>query len=164
VKGLVVAGLLLAILSGAANDPMSDATARLRRPHLWVQVRQSGAPGSDARVPDPLSEDVRAALDGVLEPSERVDQVAAAVGSTLVMTDRRVFVIRDGARYRPRSGVRWWPLQRDLTLRLARVRHDTSRLVIALEGRSASVFLNGTQLGDVQALVAAVRHRAYADS
>ncbi len=93
----------------------------------------------------------------------RWTRVAAAVGSTLVMTDRRLFVVRDGARFRPRSGVRWWPLERDLTLRLARVRHDTSRLVIAREGRSASVFLTGTQVGDVQGLIAEIRHRTYAD-
>ena len=162
-KGVVVAGLVLAILSVAANDPSSDATARLRRPHLFVQVRQAGATDADARVPDPLSNDTRAALEGVLEPTELVELVSPAVGSTLVMTDRRLLVIRDGARFRPRSGVRSWPLRRDLTLRLARVRHDTSRLVIACDGRTASVFLTGSQMGEAQALIAEIRHRTYAD-
>ncbi len=92
-----------------------------------------------------------------------VERVSPAVGCTLVMTDRRLFVIRDGARFRPRSGVRSWPLQRDLTLRLARVRHDTSRLVIQCAGRSASVFLTGAQMDAAQDLIAEIRHRTYAD-
>jgi hypothetical protein len=81
----------------------------------------------------------------------------------LVLTDRRLLVIRDGAKFRPRSGVRWWSLHRDLTLRLARVRHDTSRLVIQRDGRPASVFLTGSQVGDAQAMIAEIRHRTFAD-
>ncbi len=153
----LAAGLLLAFLGAAVTVASADGTG-LARLHLRPHARQSRTAGSET-----LSDDARQALAPVLEASERIERVTAAVGCTLVLTDRRLLVIRDGAKFRPRSGVRWWPLHRDLTLRLARVRHDTSRLVIQRDGRPASVFLTGTQVRDAQALIAEIRHRTFAD-
>lgn len=155
--GALAAGLLLASLGAAVTVAGADG-AGLARLHLRPQARQSRTAGSET-----LSEDARQALAPILEDEERIDRVSAAVGCTLVLTDRRLLVIRDGAKFRPRSGVRWWPLHRELTLRLARVRHDTSRLVIQRDGRPASVFLTGSQVGDAQAMIAEIRHRTFAE-
>ena len=61
-----------------------------------------------------LSEDVRAAVSSALGPSEHVALVAPAVGCTLVLTDSRLLLVREGASYRPRSGIRSWVLDRTL--------------------------------------------------
>jgi hypothetical protein len=111
----------------------------------------------------PLSDDTRAALVPVLGRGERVDQVATGVGCTLVLTDRQLLLIRDGAHFRPRSGVRSWRLDRATGLRLTPAQHATSRLVIADGTRSASVFVTADQLPDMNAIVAAVRRLTHAN-
>ena len=90
-----------------------------------------------------------------------MEHAVDAVGCTLVLTDRRLLVVRDGASFRPRSGVRSWPLDRGLTLRLGQVRRDTSRLVIDHAGRSASVFLTAAQIDDAEDLIATIRKRIF---
>ena len=110
-----------------------------------------------------LSDAARTALAAVLDPSERVDQVVAAVGCTLVLTDRHLVLVRDGANYRPRTGVQSWPLDRGLRLHLAPVRRDTGRLVIDRAGQSASVFLTAVQMSQARTLIADARQRIYSD-
>lgn len=112
---------------------------------------------------DIQSEAARTALASVLEPSERMMRVVAAVGCTLVLTDRHLVLVRDGFSYRPRTGVQSWPLDRGLNLRLAQVRHNTGRLVIERAEQSASVFLTAASMGEARALVAETRQRIYAD-
>ncbi|MEP6638147.1 MAG: hypothetical protein ABJC39_02260 [Chloroflexota bacterium] len=108
-----------------------------------------------------MSETTRAALTPVLDPTERVMRVAAAVGCTLVLTDRRLHVVRDGADYRPRTGIRSWTLDRALTVRLMPVRKGTGRLVIDRSGGTASIFLTIDQTPFVEALLAEIRRRIY---
>ncbi len=110
---------------------------------------------------DPESEAVRTALAAVLGPAERVDRVVAAVGCALVLTDRRLILVREGAAYRPRTGVRDWPLDRDLRIRMAPGHRD--RIMIEREGRSTSVFLSRQQIEDSIDLVIEVRKRSYGD-
>lgn len=109
-----------------------------------------------------MSDDVRAALTPVLDRSERIDQIAAGVGCALVLTDRHLVLVRDGAHFRPRSGVRSWKLERHTSLRLTPAHRATSRLVISDGERSTSVFVTADQLADVNALVAAVRRQTHA--
>lgn len=108
-----------------------------------------------------MSETTRAALAPVLDPTERVTSVAAAVGCTLVLTDRQLHVVRDGADFRPRSGIRSWALDRGLTVRRTPVRQGTGRLVIEHSGRTASIFLTADQMPGAEALVAEVRRRIH---
>ena len=110
-----------------------------------------------------LSDDTRAALASLLEPGEDVDLVAVGVGCTLVLTDRHLLLVRDGAYYRPRSGVQAWALDRGTSLRLTPARRTTSRLVITDGKRSASVFVTIEQQPSIADLVAAVRGRTHAD-
>jgi hypothetical protein len=110
-----------------------------------------------------LSEAARTALAPVLDPSEGVERVVAAVGCTLVLTDRQLVLVRDGASHRPRSGVLSWPLDRKLTLHLAPGRRDMGRLVIERAGHAASAFLTTAHMNDADALIAETRHRIYAD-
>jgi hypothetical protein len=113
---------------------------------------------------DALPDSTRAALAPELDAAERVEQVVAAVGCSLVLTDRRLMVVREGASYRPRSGIRSWALDRALVLRLAPARRETARLVIERTGRSASVFLSGEHVEEARTMIAEIRSRTYADS
>jgi hypothetical protein len=110
---------------------------------------------------DSLSDAARTALAPVLGPQEHVSLVAPAVGCTLVLTDRQLVLVRDGASYRPRSGIQSWVLDRSLRLRLGPVRHTTGRLAIECGGRAASVFVTQAHMRDVTTLVAQARRRIY---
>ena len=88
---------------------------------------------------DPGTEAVRNAVAAFLGPAERVDRVVPAVGCALVLTNERLLIVRDGAAFRPKSGVRHWPLDRESRIRMAPgARH---RLIVSRYDRSASVFL-----------------------
>jgi hypothetical protein len=107
-----------------------------------------------------LSNAASAALDLVLEPGERVDLVAPAVGSAVILTDRRLAVLRDGASYRPRTGVRSFGLDRNLEVRIGPARR---RVIIQSEGHTINVFVRSEQLEQAEVLVAEVRRRIYLD-
>lgn len=120
-------------------------------------------PDSGPSSTDSLSDDARAALDPVLGSGERVVTIAIAVGCTLVMTDRKLLLVRDGASFRPRSGVQSWALDPGTKVRLTPTHRETARLLISGAGRSASVFVTSDQLGEISELVAAYRRRVHRD-
>jgi hypothetical protein len=108
---------------------------------------------------DPETETIRTALVGVLDPDEVVDRVVPAVGCSLVLTDRRVLLVRDGAVRRPKTGVQAWPLDRELTIRIAPGQPD--RLVIERKEQSASIFLAGQQVDEARGLILEARRRSH---
>ena len=110
---------------------------------------------------DTLADEALLALD--LGADERLERVAAVVGCTLVLTDRRLALIRDGANFRPKTGVHSWSVDRGLDLQVSRMRHDTGRLLIGPKESSVSVFVTTAQLPAVRAIIAEVRSRAYAE-
>jgi hypothetical protein len=111
---------------------------------------------------DRLAEEALRALE--LGADERAQRVASAVGCTLVLTDRRLALVRDGASFRPKTGVHSWPVDRDLTLRVSQMHRDTGRLLIEQADRRTSVFVTTAQLPEVRAIIADVRSRAYAEN
>jgi hypothetical protein len=113
---------------------------------------------------DAKSKAARSALGPVLEAGEGVERVAPAVGCTLVLTDRRLFLVREGgARRRPASGIQSWRLDGELTIRIGKPIHDSSLLLIGRAGCSASVFLTGANLGNARLLIAEAGKRADTD-
>jgi hypothetical protein len=106
-----------------------------------------------------LSEPARVALAGALDVDEKVDIFAPAVGSILVLTDRRLIVLRQGAEFRPRTGIQSYDLDRDLEVRIA---PTIKQVTVASSGRAISVFIRREQLADIEALIAELRRRIYA--
>jgi hypothetical protein len=90
-----------------------------------------------------------------------MDLIATAVGCSLVLTDRRLLLVRDGAHFRPKSGVQAWPVDPKLTVRLEAARRGTSRLRIERADASASVFITEPQIESLSSLVAEVRRRTH---
>jgi hypothetical protein len=109
-----------------------------------------------------LPDSVQSLVIPVLRPSERIVWSAAAVGCTLVLTDRRLLLVRDGTQYRPRTGIQAWALDRSLTIRLTASR-ERVRLMIEYSGQAVSVFVAAVHATAVNRLVAEARQRIYAE-
>jgi hypothetical protein len=105
-----------------------------------------------------LSEPARVVLASALDADEKVDLCAPTVGSMLVLTDRRLIVLRDGAEFRPRTGIQSFALDRDLEVRVA---PTIKQVTVASAGRAISVFIQREQLADVEGLIAELRRRIY---
>jgi hypothetical protein len=105
-----------------------------------------------------LPEAAAEALAAVLDPAESVELVAPAVGSSLVLTQHRLFVVRDGASFRPKSGVRPYELGGGLSIRMGPARR---RIIIESAAGTINVFIRSDQLAQAEAFVAEVRRRMY---
>jgi len=101
----------------------------------------------------------RAALEPVLGPTEPIVRYLEAVGCSLILTDTRLILVREGVSYRPRSGVQTWPLDRSTVLRSTPVRHGTGRVVIDREARSTSVFIVAAHWREAEHLIGEARSR-----
>ena len=88
----------------------------------------------------PLPNDVEASLVGVLEPDETVLRALTTLAGTLVLTDRRVVIVREGRAYRPATGVRSWGLSPANTVDYGRPRGGLGRLIVGSGGKVTSFF------------------------
>ena len=102
----------------------------------------------------------RGALESILAPGEVILQLTPVVGSTLVLTTARLYVLRDGARFRPKHGIVSWPLDFRLEIRIGPPSHGTRRFSIAGTGRPASVFVTTDELAATFAFAREVHLRA----
>ena len=107
-----------------------------------------------------LPEAAREAIAAVLEPAESIELVAPAVGSSLVLTRRRLMVVRDGASFRPKTGVRTFELGSGIAIRIGPGRR---RVIIESAGKTINLFVRSEQLAQAEAFVAEVRRRIYGD-
>jgi hypothetical protein len=105
-----------------------------------------------------LSQSARASLEDALDPAERVEVVAPAVGSSLVLTDRRLIVLREGASWRPSSGIRSFAIDRALQVRIA---PTSKQVIVQSAGVTVTLFVRSEQLAQAEALLAEVRRRIY---
>jgi hypothetical protein len=107
-----------------------------------------------------LPEAAREAIEAVLDPAESIELVAPAVGSSLVLTQHRVMVVRDGAKFRPKTGVRSFELASGVAIRIGPARR---RVIIESGGKTINLFVRSDQLAQAEAFVAEVRRRIYGD-
>ena len=83
--------------------------------------------------------DVELSLGAVLEPGEGVLGALTSLAGTLVLTDRRLLIVREGRSYRPQSGIRSWAISSAVDLRYGAPRGGMGRLVVG-NGREAVSF------------------------
>jgi hypothetical protein len=107
---------------------------------------------------DTLTKDTWIALEPVLEPGEDVAAVLHAIGCLLVLTDRRLVLIRDGRTFRPRSGIQVWPLDATLSVRSTPTASQPGRVLIATSRPSSGGHTTARHTTSV--FVAADQHRA----
>jgi hypothetical protein len=108
---------------------------------------------------DSLSESTQQAVNEHLGMAECVERSVAGIGCTIALTERYLILIRDGAAFRRRTGVRSWPLNADLAVRLTPVRHGAQRLLINGCAAPTSVFLAGVHVNEARKLAAEVQRR-----
>jgi hypothetical protein len=109
-----------------------------------------------------LSEADRAVLATSAEPEPLLDHVAG-IGATLILTETRVIVVRQGAHFRPRSGVRAWPLRSISEIRLIASRRGSGSIVIRTgpyPWQAVNVFVGAQDSADAERIVAQIRSRS----
>lgn len=104
----------------------------------------------------------RIPLDGLGE--EIVDEVAG-LGATLALTPTRVVVVRQGAHFRPISGVRAWPYGAVRAVHLSPQTHGNGRIVLRVgvyPWQALSVFVDAERWPDAERIVGQIRTRVAA--
>jgi hypothetical protein len=94
-----------------------------------------------ARALDLLSGPEGGILRATLAPTERLTHAIPAVGCTIALTTSRLLVIREGSAFRPKTGIREWPLSPTLDVKPGLVRHGSGSLVIRQARDVTSVFI-----------------------
>jgi hypothetical protein len=112
-----------------------------------------------ARAIDELPGTVGGVLRSALQADESVTHVVPAIGCALVLTDRRLLIVRDGSSFRPRTGVRQWEIEPGLTVRPGLVRQGIGSLVIRWGRDITSVFVRADRWNDALDLIGSVRGR-----
>jgi hypothetical protein len=103
-----------------------------------------------------VSEETISELKDVLEDGEQVVGGLASLSAALVLTDRRLVIIREGWRHRPRSGIRAWPLDGSFGVR-AVPRGSAGAVIIEQEPEATSYFVAERDWRDAQRLVSEAR-------
>jgi hypothetical protein len=98
-------------------------------------------------------------LRATLQPTERLTHAVLGIGCTILLTTGRLLVLRDGATFRPKSGVREWAIEESLEVQPGLVRHGSGSLVIRNGRDVASVFVPTGEWAAALQLVGALRTR-----
>jgi hypothetical protein len=104
----------------------------------------------------------RAFLVRSASPEPLLDQVSG-IGATLLLTETRVIVVRQGAHFRPRTGVRSWPLASLRDIRLVASQRGGGSIVLRTgpyPWQAVNVFVGSQDSADAERIVAQIRSRA----
>jgi hypothetical protein len=107
--------------------------------------------------------DAEADVGLVLGAEETVVARLTGLGATVFATTQRLVVVRDGAGFRPRSGVRSWPHDAKLQVSLAPPRQGQARIVVRGGGGTdseVSMFFTAERWPEAQRLVSEVKRLA----
>ncbi|MEO8436835.1 MAG: hypothetical protein ABI562_00145 [Chloroflexota bacterium] len=88
-----------------------------------------------------------------------------SLAGTLVLTDRRVLIVREGRAYRPQSGIRSWALSTKVGFTYGPPRGGMGRLVVGNGKDATSFFVKGSDWAMALGLVSTahgIAHRAAA--
>jgi hypothetical protein len=93
---------------------------------------------------------------------ETVLEQVRGLGATLMVTTSRVIVIRQGAHFRPRSGIREWPLETLRDVQLAPPKHGNGRVVLRTgpyPWQAVSLFVSAQEWRAAERAVGQIRIR-----
>ena len=86
-----------------------------------------------------LPPDVALKLGSFLHTDEGILGVVTSIAGSLVLTDQRLVIVREGHGYRPQSGVRAWDLASRVDFRYGPPQGGMARLVVG-DGKAATSF------------------------
>ena len=112
------------------------------------------------QLPRPNGGDLDASTLSIAELGEEVVDHVQGLGATLVITPTRAVVVRQGAHFRPRNGVRSWRFDTLRDVQLAPPRHGSGRVVLRV-GRypwqAVSLFIDGSKWTAAERVVGKIR-------
>lgn len=108
-----------------------------------------------------LPRDVAVSLHDVLANGEDVLGSVTSLAGTLVLTDRRVVIVREGRGYRPQSGIRCWDISTDVDFKHGALRGGMGRLVVGNGKAAASFFVKEVDWLEALRLVTTAHGIAY---
>lgn len=83
-------------------------------------------------------------------------------GAILLLTQRRVLIVRDGSGFRPRSGIRSWAYGDILDVSLSLPKRGQARFIVRTGSRpwqAVSMFFGADQWAEAQHLIHEIRRR-----
>lgn len=95
-----------------------------------------------------------------LDRGERIVARLPGFGASLFVTTQRLIIVRDRAGFRPRSGVRSWPLQEIVGATLLRPSRGQARIVVRAGPRpddEVSMFFEAEHWPDAARTASAIR-------
>lgn len=112
-----------------------------------------------ARGLESLSGPAGSLLRATLQKDEPVTHAVPAIGSVVVLTARRLLIVREGSSFRPKTGVRDWPIDNHLVVRPGLVRHGSGSVTIRRDRDTTSVFIQSAHWAEALRLIGALRGR-----
>jgi hypothetical protein len=94
---------------------------------------------------------------------EEIDDQVSGLGASLVLTPTRVIVIRQGAHFRPSTGVRAWPYGTIRAVQLSPSKHGNGRIVLRVgpyPWQAVSLFIDAERRPAAERVVGQIRVRA----
>ena len=98
----------------------------------------------------------------ILEPGEELVGRLDGRGATLLLTQRRVVIVREGSGFRPRSGIRSWPYDSITGVTLSPPKRGQAQVVIrtgSAAWQAVSMFFAAEQLSDAEDLIQEIRRQ-----
>jgi hypothetical protein len=98
----------------------------------------------DERTLKPAPRDAQPPRLSASDLGEPVVDEVAGLGATLLLTPTRVVVVRQGAHFRPRNGVRAWPFGAFRDIQVEAPRHGSGRVILRVgrySWQAISVFI-----------------------
>lgn len=114
----------------------------------------------DEPPPGPASRDLSSSDPPMAGLGEDVVDQVSGLGATLILTPTRAVLIRQGAQYRPRSGVRSWPYSTIRDVQVVPPRHGNGRVVIRLgpyPWQTVNLFVDITEWTAAERVVGKIR-------
>jgi hypothetical protein len=108
-------------------------------------------------VPTVLPQDVTRSLIDVFMPGEGVLGSVSSLAGSLVLTDRRVLIVREGRGYRPQTGIRSWEIGPETSLTYGSPRGGLGRLMIGT-GKAATSFFVKARDWDAAMRLVSIAH------
>jgi len=104
-------------------------------------------------------------IEGVLETDEELVAHLTGVGASLLVTQRRVVIVRHRSAFRPRSGIRSWAYDSNLQVSTSPPRHGHAQFMLRTGSgarQAVSLFFAAEQWPEAQRLIREIRNRAKA--
>ena len=112
--------------------------------------------------PRPTSSDLDSSFLAMAGLGKDIVDHVSGIGATLVITRSHAVVIRDGAHFRPRNGVRSWPYGEVRDVQLSAPKHGIGRLVLRTgqyPWQAVSLFVDTQQWAAAERVAGQIRVR-----